>query len=75
MDRRAPGAERHELLRIVAEHERDRRDDAGLQHGDARPGEQQADRLAERARQKMILAAAGGIGGAELGIDQRADRA
>ena len=74
MDGRAPRAERDELLRVVAEHERDRGDDAGLQDGDARPGEQQADRPAERARQEVILAAARGIGGAELGIDQRADQ-
>ena len=74
VDGRSPGPERDQLLRVVAEHERDRRDDAGLQDGDARPGEQQTDRPAERARQEVIFAAARGIGRAELGVDQRADQ-
>ncbi len=62
------------MLRIIAEHEGDRSDGAGLDHGEPRPGEQQRRRLADPAMQEMILAAGVRVGRAEFGIDEGADQ-
>ena len=67
-------AQRHDLPGIVAEHEGDRGDRAGLDDGAAGPAEQHGDGLAERPRQEMILAAGVRIAGRQFGIAERADQ-
>ena len=74
MDRGAVGAERDQVGSIIAIDETDGRDRAGLDHGSARPGEQQPHRAAIGAREEMIFAARVRMRAAQLRVAERADQ-
>ena len=74
VDRGTVAAERDQHIGVVAIDEGDRGDRAGLDHGAARPGEQQSGRRAVGAGEEMILAAGIGMRSAEFGVAKRADQ-